>query len=112
MGIIFLNILLFYLLKSVKRYLLIGSVITILSGYLIIVIGYIFKGYLMRKVSYINISIFLHYIVIKNNNNGLILILFGGVELILYIILLIVKKKEELINNSSVHSFSRIHFGI
>ena len=111
-GIILLNIILFYILKDIKRYLFVGSIITIVSGYLIIIIGYIFRLYLKRKISYINISVITDFLLIKNNNNALILILIGSVELIIYVLLIIIKKKEELINNSSIRSSSRIHFGI
>ena len=111
-GIIIFNIVLFLILRNVKRYFLVGSVIDILAGYLIIIIGYILKTYFMRKINYINISRILNYLLTKNNNNGLILILIGSVNLIIYVILFFISKKKELINNSSIYSLSRIHFGI
>lgn len=111
-SIIIFNILLFYLLKNVKKYILIGSIITILSGYLVILGGYIFKAYIKKRIKYINISFLINYFLEKNNTNGLVLILIGSIQLIIYVIIVFIKRKEELINNSSIHSLSRIHWGI
>lgn len=112
LGIILLNILLFYFLKDIKRYFLIGSIITIISGYLIIILGYIFRLYLRKKINYMNISTLINFLLIRNNNNGLILIFIGSLELIIYVLLIIINKKEELINNSSISTRTTIHRGI
>ena len=94
LGIALLKILLLYFIKNIKKYFLITSIIDIISGYLIIIIDYIFKLYLKRKITYINISVLINYIIKSNNNHALILILIGSIELITYIILIFINKKK------------------
>ena len=106
LGIFIFNLLLFYLLKNIKRFLLVGSVITILSGYLVILCSYLLRKYIHSNFRYINISILTNYILDKNISNGLVLILFGSIQLIMYVIMLFINRKEELINNSSVNSLT------
>ena len=108
MGIIIFNLVLFFILKNVKKFLLVGSVITILSGYLVILLGYLLRIYIKENIKYINISVLINYFLVNNTNNGIILILFGCMMLIGYVILLFldVYKKEELVNNSPINSVS------
>jgi len=107
-GIIIFNLVLFFILKNVKKFLLVGSVITILSGYLVILLGYLLRIYIKENIKYINISVLINYFLVNNTNNGIILILFGCMMLIGYVILLFldVYKKEELVNNSPINSVS------
>ena len=86
-GIILFNIFLYYILRSIKKFFLIDSIITIISGYLIILFSYIVTLYIRKKVWYINISVLTNYYFNKFSYNGLILILIGGIELIIYTVL-------------------------
>ena len=83
--IIILTIVLFFLLKDIYKLLRTTSIITISSGYLAILVGYILTNILRDRLNFINISKVTNIIFNKNLERGLILILIGAIELIIYV---------------------------
>ena len=86
-AIIILTIILYFILKDLFKLLRITSIITITSGYLTIITGYITRNILNSQITIFNISKITGIIFDKNLRNGLILILIGAIELITYVII-------------------------
>ena len=86
MLIIGFIILEYIVIKDILKLLRIISSITISSGYIILLIGYLTKIIINNKFNYINISKITNIIVSKNTDRGLIFILIGSLELIGYIL--------------------------
>lgn len=87
LSIILIIILLCYLLKDIKKILNISSIITIIFGYIILFLAFIFNKIIKNNLSFINANKISSIIVSKFINRGLILILIGGIELIIYTII-------------------------
>ena len=83
-AIIILTIILYFLQKDIYKVLRTTSIITISSGYLSILIGYIITNTLKNQINFINISKITNILFNKNLEKGLILILIGALELIIY----------------------------
>lgn len=98
---IILFIILYFILKDILKYLKYVSIITILSGYFIIILANTLNYLVIKEFSFINISKITSIVLNENINNALILILIGSISLITYTVISIYKRKEELINNSS-----------
>lgn len=94
LTIIILTLFILYLIRDINKLLKINSIITIISGYIIIMISVIINYYIKKRISFINISIVTNNISNKVINRGLILILFGGIQLILYILIKIYKERR------------------
>ena len=107
--IIILSTILFFLIKDKLKFLKIASIITIISGYLMIFLSYILRILINKEFSFINISKITNIIMDRSINRALIIILIGSLEIITYVVIYIYKKKEELIDNSSVGSVSIKH---
>lgn len=78
-------IVLCYLIKDFNRILNISSIITIVIGYIILLLSNICEIFIKSHLSYINTK---HIsLIVKTSfiNRGLILILIGEIELIIYI---------------------------
>lgn len=85
--IIILTIIMYYIIKDLYKMLRITSIITISSGYLTLLIGYIATSIVNNKLSFINISKITNIIFNKNLDKALVLLLIGGIELIFFVIL-------------------------
>ena len=92
LSIILIIILLCYLLKDIKKILNISSIITIIFGYIILFLAFIFNKIIKNNLSFINANKISSIIVSKFINRGLILILIGGIELIIYTIVRLKKR--------------------
>ena len=94
LTIIILTLFILYLLRDINKLLKINSIITIISGYIIIIISVIINYYIKKRISFINISIVTNNISNKVINRGLILILFGSIQLIIYTLIKIYKERR------------------
>ena len=94
LTIIILTLFILYLIRDINKLLKINSIITIISGYIIIMISTIINYYIKKRISFINISIVTNNISNKVINRGLILILFGGIQLIIYTLIKIYKERR------------------
>ena len=94
LTIIILTLFILYLIRDINKLLKINSIITIISGYIIIMISVIINYYIKKRISFINISIVTNNISNKVINRGLILILFGGIQLIIYTLIKIYKERR------------------
>ncbi len=94
LTIIILTLFILYLIRDINKLLKINSIITIISGYIIIIISVIINYYIKKRISFINISIVTNNISNKVINRGLILILFGGIQLIIYTLIKIYKERR------------------
>ena len=90
--IIFLTLLLLYFIKDLNKLLRVNSIITIISGYLVILVSIIANVIIKKRISFINISILSNAIRNKGINRGLILILIGAIQLIIYTLIRIYKQ--------------------
>ena len=93
-GIILLTLFQIYLAKDINKIIKIESIVLILSGYLMIILNYILKIVINRKITYINISKITNIIFKKCINRGLILITFGSILLIIYTFISIYNKRR------------------
>ena len=104
--IFFLTLLLLYFIKDLNKLLRINSIITIISGYLVILVSIIANGIIKKRISFINISILSNTISNKGINRGLILILIGAIQLIIYTIIRIYKQNINISVKSLFSLFS------
>ena len=84
---ILLTLLLFYLIRDIKKLLKINSIITITSGYIIIIINAFMIILLKKKLYFISIIKITNIISKNGTNRGLKLILLGAIQLIAYTII-------------------------
>ncbi len=94
-GIIIVSIISYLFNKNIIVFLRYTSMITIISGYLVIIFNYFLKQIINREISYINISKITDIVYRKSIERGLVLVLIGGIELIGYILIL---SKKRIIN--------------
>ena len=85
-AIIILTLFIIYISQDIKKSLRINSIITIISGYLIILSSTIINNIINSKIKYINITKITSHISNKVINRGLYLILFGAIQVIIYTI--------------------------
>ena len=90
-AILFLTFTIYYILNDICKTLRINSIITIISGYIIILINIIFNVILIKKITNININNFINNIRNMGVNRGLILILIGTIQFIIYTLIRIYK---------------------
>lgn len=84
LGVIVLTLFILYILRDINKVLRINSIITISSGYLVILSSIIINMIIKDKIAFINTSIITNEISNKGINRGLILILFGAIQLIIH----------------------------
>lgn len=95
-GTIILTLFILYILRDINQVLKINSIITIISGYLVILISIIINSIIKNKITFINTSIITNAISNKGINRGLILILFGAIQLIIHTIINIYNNRINL----------------
>lgn len=95
-GTIILTVFLIYLKRSINKVLQINSIITIISGYLVILVSLIINITIKRNISFINTNTITNAISSNGINRGLILILFGAIQLIIHIIINIYNNRYTL----------------
>lgn len=84
---IILTFFLFYLKRDINKILQINSIVTIISGYLVILVSTLINITIKKNISLINTSIITNAINSNGINRGLTLILFGAIQLIIHIII-------------------------
>ena len=93
--IILLTFIIYYLLKDINNTLRINSIITILSGYITMLVNTITNTIMSKKITYINITNLTTYIKSIGIKKGLTLILLGTFQLIIYITIRIYKYNKK-----------------
>lgn len=96
-AIIILTVIETYYINDIANIFKINGIITVIAGYLTIILNYVLKSVINKRINFINISKVTNLILSKAVNKGLILILFGGIELIVFITIFI-NKKRRIIN--------------
>ena len=96
-AIIILTVIETYYINDIANIFEINGIITVIAGYLTIILNYVLKSVINKRINFINISKVTNLILSKAVNKGLILILFGGIELIVFITIFI-NKKRRIIN--------------
>lgn len=98
-GTIILTVFLIYLKRSINKVLQINSIITIISGYLVILVSLIINITIKRNISFMNTNTITNAISSSGINRGLILILFGAIQLIIHTIINIYNNRYTLKKN-------------
>ena len=93
--IILLTFIIYYLLKDINNTLRINSIITILSGYITMLVNTITNTIMSKKITYININNLTTYIKSIGIKKGLTLILLGTFQLIIYTTIRIYKYNKK-----------------
>ena len=94
-GIILLTFMIYYFIKDINNTLRINSIITIISGYIIILFNTITNNIINKKITYINITNLTTYIKFIGIKKGLTLILLGTFQLIIYTTIRIYKYNKK-----------------
>ena len=90
-AISLLTFTIYYIQNDINKTLRINSIITILSGYIIIFINIMFNTIIIKKTAHININYIINNIKNMGINRGLILILIGTIQYIIHILIRIYK---------------------
>lgn len=85
--ILVLTSILYFIYKDFFKILKITSIVTIISGVLTFGISYLFKYFMYKNLSFINVSDVIDIIVFKFVLNGIYMLIIGLVEFTTYFIL-------------------------
>ena len=86
-GIIFITIILFLLIKDILKFIRTISIITLLTGYLMIFLSFIIKIIIKRNISYIGIGKISNIVGKIIIDKGLSILTIGVLELVIYFII-------------------------
>jgi len=93
--IVLLTIILYFLYKDYLKVLKISGIVSVVSGLLTFVVGYVIKFLIDSNADFINITKISSIILSKFIKNGLYLILLGFIETSLYFIIKVMVLREK-----------------
>jgi len=85
--IISLTIILYYIYKDYLKILKITGIVTISSGILTFVVGYLVKYFMNNNFSFINVSDVVDFLASKFVFNGICMLILGLIEVVCYFII-------------------------
>jgi len=97
-SILFFTIILYLIYRNILKVLKITSIVTISSGILTFVIGYIIKNLMNSNLNFINISDVTYILMTKFVLKGIFLLSIGSIELFLYVTLNYIISTKKLSN--------------
>ena len=95
--IISIMAILWFVIKDIIRYIKLLCILYLVSGYLMIIMGFLIKTIIKSKVVFINIDKIGDSILKMFINKGLWLILWGGLLLIIYVIVITYRHYKDAI---------------